>query len=166
MIETKRLRLRPFHVGDLMDYTAIWAKPEVVRYLPSEADTARAAETAAAFIRDWGKPAWGPSYWPWAVEDRLDGRLIGHCGLRFSASLEAAELVYLFDSTVWGSGYASESARAACDFGREKLGLNYIAAVALADNAGSIAVLRRTGFLHEGDFTSDGYRLVRYGLTA
>jgi len=163
MIETKRLRLRRFRDGDVNAYAAIWEKREVVRYLPSEADISRAAQTAAKFISDWGEPSWASGYWPWAVEERSSGRLVGHCGLRFSASLDAPELVYMFDSAVWGSGYASEAAQAACDFGRDILGFGYIAAVALADNAGSVAVLRKLGFVHEEDLTFDGHRLVRYG---
>ena len=110
----------------------------MVRFLPSEGDTTRAADTAASFIGQWGERVWRDGYWPWAVVERSSGRLIGHAGLRFSAGLNAPELVYMFDDSVWGRGYASEAANAACDFGRDSLNLDYVAAVALADNAGSV----------------------------
>ena len=163
IIETSRLRLRPFRDDDLPAYAAIWAKPEVVRFLPSEGDTTRASETAASFIRAWSEGAWTAGYQPWAVEERAAERLIGHAGLRFSTGLNAAELVYMMDSSVWGLGYASEAAIAACDFARSRLSLDYIAAVALADNAGSLGVLRKAGFTLERETVADGYRVVRYG---
>jgi len=163
MIETTHLLLRALRENDLAAYTAIWAKPAVVRFLPSEGDTTRAADTAASFIGQWGERAWRDGYWPWAVVERASGRLIGHAGLRFSAGLNAPELVYMLDDSVWGRGYASEAANAACDFGRDHLNLDYVAAVALADNAGSVGVLRRAGFTFEGETMSDSYRVVRYG---
>jgi RimJ/RimL family protein N-acetyltransferase len=163
MIETTHLLLRPLRDDDLAAYTAIWAKPAVVRFLPSEGDTSRAADTAASFIGQWGERAWLDSYWPWAVVERASGRLIGHAGLRFSPGLDAAELLYMLDDSVWGRGYASEAANAACDFARDRLNLDYVAAVALADNTGSVGVLRKAGFAFEGETTSGIYRVARYG---
>jgi RimJ/RimL family protein N-acetyltransferase len=163
MIETTHLLLRALRDDDLAAYTAIWAKPSVVRYLPSESDTTQAAETAASFIGQWGERAWLDGYWPWAVVERASGRLIGHAGLRFSPGLDAPELLYMLDDSVWGRGYASEAANAACEFARDRLNLAYVAAVALADNAGSVGVLRKAGFAFEGETMSDSYRVVRYG---
>lgn len=162
MIETARLLLRPFTPDDLAAYTAIWAKPEVVRYLPNERDTTKALETAASFLVAWGEQAWRTGYWPWAVIERSSQRLIGHAGLRLSQSLDGPELVYMFDVAAWGQGYACEAALAACDFGRVTLQVDRISAVALADNVGSIGVLRKAGFLFQGETTADGLHLVRY----
>lgn len=162
MIETARLLLRPFTPDDLAAYAAIWAKPEVVRYLPNERDTTKAQETAASFLEAWGEKAWRTGYWPWAVIERSSQRLIGHAGLRHSPSLDRPELVYMFDVGAWGQGYACEAVLAACDFGRDTLRVDRIAAVALAENAGSISVLRKAGFLFQGETTADGLHLVRY----
>lgn len=162
MIKTERLLLRPFAPDDLEAYAAIWAKPEVVRYLPNENDTTKAHHTAATFLEAWDEQAWRQGYWPWAVIERSSQQLIGHAGLRFSPSLDGPELVYMFDVGAWGRGYACEAALAACAFGRDTLRVDRIAAVALSDNAGSISVLQKVGFMFQGEIIADGLRLVRY----
>jgi ribosomal-protein-alanine N-acetyltransferase len=162
MIETARLLLRPFAPDDLAAYAAIWAQPEVVRYLPNERDTTKAQDTAASFLEAWSEEAWQKGYWPWAVIERSGQRLIGHAGLRHSTGLDSPELIYMFDVSAWGQGYACEAALAACDFGRDTLRVDRITAVALAENAGSIGVLRKAGFLFLGETTADGLHLVRY----
>ena len=162
MIETARLLLRPFTPSDLEAYAAIWAKPEVVRYLPNERDTTKAKDTAASFLGAWGEEAWRQGYWPWAVIERSSQRLIGHAGLRFSPSLDSPELVYMLDVGAWGRGYACEAALAACAFARDTLKVDGVAAVALSDNAGSISVLQKAGFMFQSEITADGLHLVRY----
>lgn len=161
---TPRLLLRPFRDADLDAYAAIWAKPEVVRFLPSEGDTSRARDHAAAFIDAWHERVWAAGgYAPWAVEDRATHALLGHAGLRPAKGGGGAELVYMLDTPAWGRGLASEAARAACAFAHEDLGLDYVMAVALAANTGSIAVMTKAGLVHEADTEWEGHPLVRYG---
>lgn len=145
MIETARLLLRPFQADDLAAYAAIRAKPEVVRYMPGGEAGALAAEAAAQrVIALFTAPGEQPL--PWAVLERTSSRLIGHLGLRRLADFDGAvELLYLFDSDVWGRGYATEGARAALDYGFTVLKLDRIIGLALAENLASRAVLRKVG---------------------
>lgn len=148
VVETARLRLRPFRSSDEPAYAAIRAKPAVARYLPGgEPGAARAAETAArlaaAFAALWDEP---PSYGPWAVELSETGALIGHLGLRRLDEFEGrTELLYAIDPAHQGRGLATEGCRAALAFGFETLRLDEVIAFALPENAASLAVMARIG---------------------
>jgi [ribosomal protein S5]-alanine N-acetyltransferase len=166
-VRTARLRLRPFRPDDRPAYTAIRADPETARYLPGgAAGAAEAADKAERAVAGWGAGAWqGGGYAPWAVEHVGDGgRLIGHLGLRYLPEIGETELLYLFERPAWGRGFATEGAQAAVAFARDRLGLAYLVAFAVPENAASIAVMRRCGFAHEGPVHIFGIDGVRYGL--
>ena len=166
-IRTTRLLLRPFRPEDLPAYTAIRSDPETARYLPGgAAAAAESPERARKIIRAWGDGAWQDGgYAPWAVEHvENGGRLIGHLGLRHLPEIGATELLYLLERPAWGRGFATEGARAAIAFARDRLGLAYLVALAMPENTASIAVMRRCGFAHEGPIRIFGIDGVRYGL--
>ncbi len=162
-MRTARLLFRPFRADDLPAYTAIRADPETVRYLPGgTAMAAEAPERARRTIEAWGAGAWEDGgYAPWAVEH--GGRLIGHLGLRYLPEIGETELAYLFERPAWGKGFATEGGRAAADFARDRLGLDYLVALAMPKNTASIAVMRRCGFALEGPIHIFGIDGVRYG---
>ena len=164
-LRTPRLLLRPFRLADLAACTAIRADPTNVRFLPGGAEAAeRASEKARDIVERWDAVAWVDGYAPWAVERLDDARLIGHLGLRFIPELGETELLYLVDRPYWGLGLATEGARAAIDFARTQLGLEYLLALADAENTASIAVMRRCGFEFEGSVRVFGLTAGRYGL--
>jgi len=147
-IQTDRLTLRPFVAEDIPAYTAIRAKPQVVRYLMGGEETAkRAAEIAEArvtwFGALWEQPG---GFGPWAVIEKASGKLIGHGGLRRWEALGwKPELLYALDDTAWGKGYASEIARTSLRFGFEILKLDEIVAAAAPGNVASIRVMEKAG---------------------
>jgi [ribosomal protein S5]-alanine N-acetyltransferase len=166
-IRTARLLLRPFRTDDLAAYTAIRADPETARYLPGgTAGAAEAPERAQRTIAAWGAGAWADGgYAPWAVEHvESGGRLIGHLGLRHLPEIGETELAYLLERPAWGRGFATEGARAAIAFARNRLGLSYLVALAMPQNTASTAVMRRCGFALEGPIRIFGIDGVRYGL--
>ena len=166
MIVTEHLVLRPFEPGDIAAYAAIRAKPEVVRYLPGGTDSAATAQADAERLVPMFAAAWrDPGYGPWAVVERATDRLIGHAGLRHLPELDGeTEILYMLDSACWGRGYATEAARAACDYGFETLGLDRLIALALPENAGSIRVMQKLGMTAEGPFEAFGISGIRYAL--
>jgi RimJ/RimL family protein N-acetyltransferase len=163
-LRTARLLLRPFRAEDLPAYATIRADPETARYLPGGTVTAaEARERAGRIVESWSAGAWASGgYAPWAVEH--DGRLIGHLGLRHLPEIDATELLYLLERPVWGHGFATEGSRAAIGFARDRLGLDYLVALAMPENSASVAVMRRCGFALEGPIRIFGIDGVRYGL--
>ena len=170
-VRTERLLLRPFEPNDVDAYTAIRAKPDVVRYLPGGVATVEhapdiAQRTVAGFAGLWSGSD-GPGYGPWAVVERTSGRMVGHLGLRLLPELGETELLYMLDSDVWGRGYATEGARMARDYGFDRLGLRCLVAMALPDNSASLKVMKRIGMTREpGLIEAFGLKVVRCTIDA
>lgn len=152
---TPRLRLRVFRPGDAPAYARIRSDPEVMRHMPGGA--ARAAQAAAEapgllarFIALWDEVGYGPSYGPWAMEDRATGALLGHAGLRLLAELGGeTEVLYLLDRPAWGRGLATEAAMAARDAGLGACGLGRLVGYTAPENIASRRVLARIGMRAE-----------------
>ena len=151
-IETSRLCLRRFVAEDVDAYFEIRRKPAVARFLPSfrGADDveirARTLATMASFAQHWAEYGYGP----WAAVDKEHARLVGHCGLRFLPEHGETEILYAFDDAVWGSGLATEGARALVRYGMFKLGLDRVVGLTHPDNEPSKHVLMKSGLQPRG----------------
>lgn len=161
-IETPRLLLRRLTPDD-MDayYAAVFADPDVMRYLASRRPLPR--DTFEARIPDmmvghWERHGFGP----WVVIRKADGRLIGHAGLRYWPDSPEVEVLYALTPTAWGQGLATEAARASLRFGFDTLGLDHIIAAAFVENVASRRVLEKCGLREVGPFTWRDLELVRY----
>jgi len=76
---------------------------------------------------------------------------IGTIGL-YGVKMEDFRAVIGFDllKEYWGQGYMTEAGKALIDYAFKEMGLNRIQASADADNARSLAAIRRMGFKLEG----------------
>lgn len=79
-----------------------------------------------------------------------DAVLVGGAGLRREPDHQRAELGYMIARDQWGLGYATEIAARVLGYAFEELGLVRVHAGAYADNAPSIRVLEKLGFVREG----------------
>ena len=153
---TARLRPRGFHPDDLAALAAIYADPEVMRYIH---DGTRTTEQAAANIHAYGA-AWAlHGYGVWAVVDDQRGLLLGMCGF-----VERAEIGYIFGRASWGRGIATEAADACLWCGFERLDFEEIGAGALRDNTASRRVLEKLGMRPQANEYFDSHGGVYYHL--
>jgi len=174
-IETERLLLRKLRLDDLDDVAALFADPDVVRYVgngePADRDEAERALNST--LRRWQEQSFGR----WAALDRKTGKFIGMGGFR--SLFGTPEVVYHLAKENWGKGYATELARAALRFGFEDRGFDRIVAIAKPQNTASIHVMKKIGMqfekqaryydidvvqyqIHREDFSGQGsaYRLL------
>ena len=138
---TLRLELRSFRVDDLDALAAIYADPEVMRYIlggVSEGPRTRELTAASmdAYTAEWTDHGYGV----WAVVDRSNSQLLGVCGF-----VDRAEIGYIFGRASWGRGIATEAARACLWYGFERLDYEEIGAGAKLENAASLRVLEKLG---------------------
>ena len=70
VLETERLRLRAFRLGDFEGYAAMCGDPEVARYLTTRFDREQAWRHLAFLIGHWVLRGFGM----WAVEERETAR--------------------------------------------------------------------------------------------
>jgi ribosomal-protein-alanine N-acetyltransferase len=92
-------------------------------------------------LRHWDERGYGL----WAVESRLDGELIGRCGLQYLAELDEVEVDFILGRAFWGQGFGTEAARASVRHGFEELGLARVVGIAHVENRASQRVLEKVG---------------------
>ncbi len=104
----------------------------------------------------------------YVVAERVSGTAVGVCGLLKRPWMEDVEIGFALLPEYRGVGYASEAARATCDFGIAEYGLTRIAATVLPTNAISLRVLDKLGLRTVGNVTSPdtGVELLHYGWGA
>jgi RimJ/RimL family protein N-acetyltransferase len=143
VIETTRLRLRPFIVPD--DVAAVHAfqsRDEVARWLywePRDEDEVRAVlESHLTRTRESGVVL--------AIE--RDGELIGHANLSVGDHRQG-EVGFIVDPAHQGHGYATEAAEAMLELGFETYDLHRIIGRLEPRNTASARVLERLGMRKE-----------------
>lgn len=146
VVETERLRLRPWTADDLDPLTAIFAEPEFWRYPFGRAFTREETERFLERQLDhWATHGYGM----WAAELKADARLVGYIGLSvptwLPVVLPAVEVGWRLHPDRWGRGLATEGGRASVRFGFEQLDLDRIISIFMPDNAASGRVMEKLG---------------------
>ena len=159
-LETERLLLPPLDHRHTEALAAIYADPEVARYIGGDRlDAAGTATQVARFEEVWREHGYGQS----ALVDRATGTLIGRAGLHPWPAWDEVELGYVLARHAQGRGYATEAARAWIDAAFGALGLERLIAVIHPDNRPSRALAERLGFaVHRQDVTPSGVPVVVY----
>ncbi len=149
VIETARLKLRPFTGEDAAAQFAIFADPAVVKYWSSETWTAmkQADDWIARVLQCYQDQ----SEVRFAIEVSETGAMIGNVNMhKFFDQNRRCELGYALASSHWGHGYAAEALEAALDYGFRVLDLNRVEADIDPANTASARLLEKLGFRKEG----------------
>lgn len=149
---------------------------EVMRYLSGGKLTTMQAITDIFLPRmaQYRRPALG--FGIWQVRRLQDNAYLGWVLIRpmgfntATPSTDDVELGWRFKRQYWGQGYASEAARAVADAVlANNSKLQFLSAITVPDNAGSIGVMRKLGmqfvkrFMHRdalGDVDAVLYRMA------
>jgi ribosomal-protein-alanine N-acetyltransferase len=87
----------------------------------------------------------------WGIFNMADNDFIGVCALKPSEyDSSCIELGYRLHLKYWGSGVATELAKALVYYGLHEIGLKEVCAVTHPDNAASQRVLSKAGFVPHG----------------
>jgi len=107
----------------------------------------------------------------WGLELRGEGRLVGRCGfVRFRRAHRNAELGFALSRPYWRQGYMGEAVTAVLAYGFDRLDLQRVEAICLAENTASRRLHENARFTLEGTarqaYLQDGiYKdLRRYAL--
>ncbi len=157
--ETERLILRELIPADAEGMFEMDSDLEVHRYLgnkPVKSITQSLADIE--FIR---KQYTENGIGRWAVIEKATGNFVGWSGLKLITEItnnhvNYYDLGYRFIKRFWGKGYATETAKAARDYGFNELKLNEIIGIADINNLESIRVLEKVGLKRISVFDYDG----------
>ena len=138
-LHTARLLLRPWRDEDVAAFAELSADRAVMEYLVPLTDW------VARKRAHWEEHGFGQ----WVVEIPGEASFIGVVGLE-TVSYEApftpaVEVAWRLARAYWGKGYATEAARAALDYGFNKLGLTEIVALTVPANWRSRRLMERLG---------------------
>jgi 8-oxo-dGTP diphosphatase len=150
-LATERLSLRPYRPEDAAELHRLINDWEVCRSLaavPYPYPRALADEWIASAARSLAD---GSAY-HLAITGKEGDRevIVGGVGLRVDAAAGTARLGYWVGKRFWGHGVAAEAAGRLARWALANLDLTRLEANVATDNAASIAVLRRIGFVHVG----------------
>ena len=162
-LHTQRLWLRPITAADRDALQALWAEPEVRRFLWD--DRVVDLTTVDGVIERSAASFTVEGFGNFALREGEGAALIGTCGLYRAAPSAEPELLYSLAPGCWGRGLATEAARAVVADAFARLGLSRLLARADVPNRASIGVMQRLGFEYEGEREEGGLRLASYLLT-
>jgi [ribosomal protein S5]-alanine N-acetyltransferase len=149
VIETPRLRLRPFAAADAPDVQRLAGAREVAdttARLPHPYPDGAAEAWIATHAAAWTERR----ELALAITLREGGGLLGSIGLVLNPAHEQAELGYWIGVPHWRRGYATEAASALADYAFRVLGLQRVQAHHFARNPASGRVLLKSGLRREG----------------
>ena len=153
-LTTARLTIRPFVPEDLAALHAIYGDADAMRWVDGDYSTIdRTREALAMHI---GMHAI-EGFAFWAVT--RGGELVGEVG--FGRLGDEVEMGWTFRRDAWGRGYATEAGRAALALAPAER----IVAVIRRENAGSIRVAEKLGFVLEGPREVRGREQLVYSWT-
>jgi ribosomal-protein-alanine N-acetyltransferase len=174
VIETQRLRMRPF-VED--DVEALWpsvSDPEFPKMMTWPVHVDR--DDTRAYIREMAEDIKQNRGVAWAIEH--EGRAIGSIGLDAltwqvgAVRCDRAELGFWVARAWWGKGIVTEAAHAVVKFAFDTIGLHKVTVGCFVDNLASKRVIEKVGFRFVGRSEDDVWRdgawhgHLRYELTA
>jgi len=153
-LETERLCLRGLQAGDLDAYAAMYADPEVMKYLQDgrPLDRAAAWRSMAVHLGHWCLRGYGQ----WALVERATRELVGRAGLWQPEGWPGLEVGWLLARPRWGNGFATEAGRAAIGYAFDTLGAECVISLIGPENDASVRVAERLGETYERTIELDG----------
>jgi ribosomal-protein-alanine N-acetyltransferase len=162
-LTTARLHLRPFTIADQAAIHAVYADPEVMRYVGHGAHRTT-AETVSA-LRTYGEVLERRGFSFLAVTERSTGALIGDGGLHPLGGVGPdVELGYTLARSAWGKGYATELGRALVQYAFETLRVPRVVAQVEPANTASRHVLAKLGMTEREQRTAYGRPHLLYAV--
>ncbi|HTJ62974.1 MAG TPA: GNAT family N-acetyltransferase [Alphaproteobacteria bacterium] len=149
VLETPRLRLRPYRDTDLDGLAELCADPEVMRHFPETLDRSAAAAFGERIKAHFDRHGFGP----WSVEIKGKTDYVGFVGLMVPTFethfTPCVEVGWRLARRHWQNGYATEGARAVLAYGFETRGCDEIVSMTVPANKRSRAVMDRLGMTRD-----------------
>ena len=156
LIETERLRLRKISRKDVNEIFFLRSDKRVLHYLDkAPAKTKKDAYDFIKIVHDAEKNVDGIT---WGITLKNIEKIIGTIGFwRMQKEHYRAEIGYILHPDYWGKGITQEAITVVIKYGFEVMKLHSIEANVNPDNAASIRLLEKNGFVREAYFKENYY---------
>lgn len=166
LIETERLYLRRLTESDTTDLFELDSNPKVHKYLGN--NPVKSIEESQNQIKNVLKQYEEFGIGRLAIINKETKEFIGWSGIKFERELRTEfdyyDLGYRLKEIYWGHGYATEAAIGSLEYGFNELRLNEINACADVNHVVSNKILKKIGFIPDGNFTFEGSLINWYFL--
>lgn len=155
----QHVSLRRYTQADRDALGALFSDPQVMRYVgdgrPMEREAAAAGIDKILSIYETD-----PAFFLWVVQE--NGEYAGHAELKRRKGRSEYELIYVLHKSRWGRGIGSSVVDLLLDEARLRA-IPFVIATVAPENAASIAILRRRGFVDDAELSAQldcqAYRL-------
>lgn len=148
-IETDRLVLRGHVLEDFPAYAAMWADPQVTKFIGGKPLSEE--EAWGKFLRSFGQ--WlVMGFGFWSIEERSSGERVGEVGFVegrrdiVPSLVGVPECGWSLARPAQGRGFATEAVKAALGWGDVHFGKVRMACIVAPENIASLRVAEKTGF--------------------
>ncbi|GAD80716.1 GNAT family N-acetyltransferase [Vibrio ezurae] len=149
ILQTNRLRLRPWTPSDFNDFIEMNRHPKVMRFFPSCLTPLQSIESARRLSEELQLQGWGM----WVVEKRFSKQFVGILGLQQRSAEDGIlvkpfkEIAWRLHARYWGQGFASEAAEAVLEYAFEHLNIDAVYSLTALVNLPSQRVMQKIGML-------------------
>jgi [ribosomal protein S5]-alanine N-acetyltransferase len=155
LMQTKRLLLRHIEATDAEFIQRLLSEPAFIRFIGDRG--VRSLDDARQYIAAGPQASYRRhGYGLFLVEHLHNHAPLGICGLLKRDTLEDVDLGFAIACEYEGQGIAYEAAAACLEFARQSCSLTRVVAITLPENARSLRLLERLGFVLERRMTMPG----------
>jgi RimJ/RimL family protein N-acetyltransferase len=147
-LQTERLALRHITAADLDWLAALYADPDVTRYLGGTRTRAQVEDMLRTRVLEYYDAH--PGLGIWTTIERATGDAVGFHLLNHIQGETIVQVGFSLARSAWGRGYATEMAAALLRYGFVDLEIDRIAGIANLGNVASQRVLEKIGLRRRG----------------
>lgn len=163
-IETSRLFLRGHIVEDFNVIAALWADPEMVRFIGGVPSTREASwSRLLRYVGHWSLMGFGY----WVIHEKDSGLFVGEIGFAdFQREMQPsmnnkAEMGWVLSPNYHGKGYASEAAEAVLAWADSNIP-RQVCCIIAPGNTPSIRLAKKNGFVVEAETLYQGAKVLLF----
>ncbi len=160
ILETERCILRETTEEDVDAFYRIYAEPSVTAFMENLFPD---REEELRYMADYREKVYALyGFGIWSIILKETGEVIGRAGLDMRRGFTEPELGFVIGVPWQRQGLAEEVCRAVLRYGEEELGFTKVQALTEQENTASLALLKRLGFVFDGEYQEMGKEYLRY----
>lgn len=160
ILETERCILRETTEADVDAFYRIYAEPSVTAFMENLFSD---REEELRYMADYREKVYALyGFGIWSIILKETDEIIGRAGLDMRRGFAEPELGFVIGVPWQRQGLAEEVCRAVLRYGEEELGFTKVQALTEQENTASLALLKKLGFVFDGEYQEMGKEYLRY----